>query len=100
MIFLHTPGRTNRVVAQLRRLVGCVPTLKNVFKGLREFLPLVELEPMRLDDASTQRGRGLLELTTEIVLALNLSQLCKHLEGFPLRVQRLTFVAAKHFNPI
>jgi len=63
------PGRADAEVAQLGRLVGGIPALKDAVEALRPFVRAVALEPFRLDQATAQGGRRLLILSGKVVFA-------------------------------
>src|SRR6266446_2367379 len=64
-----TPGCAHRKIAELGRLIGCIPALHGALEGLRPLLLAVTLEPFGLDLAAAQWGWGLLIMAGEVVFA-------------------------------
>ena len=63
------PARAHAEIAELGRLVGGVPALHDALEALGPLVLAVALEPCFLDQPAAQGCRGLLILTSEIVLA-------------------------------
>src|SRR5882762_7776306 len=95
----HTPGRTDAEVAELGRLVGGVPALHDVLEALRPLVLAVALEPCFLDQPAAQGCRGLLILTSEIVLADRPSDVLESGERLARGVQRLAVPPGEALRP-
>src|ERR1039458_6626650 len=95
MLFLHTPGGTDAVIAQFRGLVCGIPTLKGQLEFRKDIGRSVSSEPLSFHHPVAQRSRSLLVLAGKVVLPKPFAYLGENGQGFPFRVQSFALASFK-----